>query len=258
MFLKNKIIRDTKIFILKIGKRIIKFPLSIGAIKEIRRERLLLNQIKRDNHFSSYVLGYKYFLGLPIMRCLPVFEINKNKKLIKKYFKKYFQGGDNCPLKELKSLINLDIFLNFIFENAHCDYEFWEIFLNKHKLPQSSAHGDFNQDNILVEGGKLYFIDWSRFNLFRSKYFDLIDFYIFSKKQDKESWMKTWERELNKGTKNIFGIEVEKIHFIAYAVWKVADELKILILRNSLNQLKNKKYIKFINNLAGIIRQQGK
>jgi len=248
--------RDTKVFILKIGRWVVKIPLSAGAIKEIAQERLLLNQVKKDHYFSEYVLEYKYFLGLPIISYLPVFKIDKNEGLIKGYFKKYFQNVDDCAWKELKLLIDAKNFLNFIFANIRDDYKFWEIFLNKYKFPQSSAHGDFNQDNILVEDNKLYFIDWSRFSSSRAKHFDLIDFYIFSKRRDKESWIETWKRELNKGTINIFSIKVDETHFISYAVWKIADELKILILRNSLNQFKCKKYISFINNLAGLIRQQ--
>lgn len=246
--------RNTKIFIFKIKYKIIKIPLSLGAWIEIQKEREAIKQAMADSHFSNYVLEYKYFFGLPVIQYLQAFNKKIHKELIKKYFKKSFTDFSGWEIKKLKYLIEADIFLNFVKDNIFENYHFWKTFLNNSKIPQSSAHGDFHQDNILIMEDKLYFIDWSRFSVSRSRLFDLIDYYIFSTKEETESWMDVWLKELNELPRNIFGMNIRELYWHSYAVWKISDEIKILKTRNSFNEYKRKKYIMFFTKFYKILK----
>ncbi len=179
--------RDNKTFILKTRNKIVKIPYSFGSWKEIERERKCISQIKNDSHFSNYLLDYKYFLGCPITKY--IHPVKMDDELAKEYFKKAFWEINSWRSKEIKYLVEAGIFLNFVLGHAPSHYKIIKDFLASFKMPCSSAHGDFNKDNILNDNGQLYFIDWSRYGVESSRHFDLIDFYIFSKKKSNQSWI---------------------------------------------------------------------
>lgn len=252
--LGNNLIRDTKFSVFKIGKYAVKLPFSLAAWQEAKIEHINVEKAKKDLFFCSYIPCYKYFFAIKIIPYLKLFNSHANKeKLIKKYFAAAFKNFSDWEEKRLQDLIGHKYFFRFIDEYIPADHNFWVDYLNNSKIKKSSSHGDFYADNILLKGDKLFFIDWIRYRLISSRYFDLIDFYVFSKKDDDKSWMDVWQE--NFGLNNIFGIEVNNNYWAAYGIWKTAEELKTIYLRNGLYEHKRKKYIKFINNLAGIIRK---
>ena len=239
--------RDTKTFVFKIKNKIIKAPISFGAYKEMQREKLVVKRAENDPHFFQYILKYKYFLGTSITPYSRPFNNKTDEELIEKYFKKLFADKKKWINKKLKYLLRAEVFLNFIKKNVSEDYDFWKKFLNYSQMPQSSIHGDFHQDNILVRDNQLYFIDWSRFKNKASRYFDLIDYCLQS---DSKSWMALWLDQANRGfDKKIYGIEVSAKQWLAYAVWKTADEIFILKLRSKFSQHKKEKYLNFVKKL---------
>lgn len=255
MFLGKKIIRDSKVIILKAKKRVFKIPLSLFACKEILREKKNLTDVKEDNHFSNFLLD-GYFLG-GIMLCNPYLRPaerdTEDMSLIKEYFKFSFRNSQDWKLESLEKVIEHKYFSNLVSEGILEDKIFWSEYLAEKMIPGSSSHGDFHLDNILVEEEKLFFIDWIRYSGHSSRYFDLIDFYIFYNKKDRQPWMDFWLEEFAKDRGELFGIKVRKEYFSAYAIWKVSEELKTLNLRNNLNEQKSKKYVNFLIKIRGII-----
>jgi len=250
---------NTKTFILCFGKWVIKIPYTFGTWQELQREKLAIEKVKSDPYFSSFLLDYKYFFGYPITNRLPVFKNEGgNKLLIKKYFQSAFREADSWPVKSFKDLLDTEIFFDFISKNKPASYNFWQDFLKANLLPQSSSHGDFNENNILVDGGRLYFIDWSRYRHSSSRYFDLIDFYIYSQQGNGQSWIDAWKKEANFSLKAIEGIEIKPELFMAYAVWKVSQEIRALSVMRAFNQHKRKKYFNFISYLEELLRPKTK
>lgn len=254
MFLGKKIIRDSKVIILKVKKKVFKIPLSVFACKEILREKNILSKVKDDEHFSVRLLKSDFLFGFilrnPYLR--PAVKNSDDMELIRKYFKSSFANVYNWPPEALKKIVDYGYFLKLISENIPGDYNFWSQYLEKEKILQSSSHGDFHLDNILVEEEKIFFIDWIRYNRSSSRYFDLIDFYIFYNKKDYQPWMDFWLAEFNKDRKELFGIKIKREYFLAYAIWKVSEELKTLNLRNDLNKQKCKKYVNFLTKIREI------
>lgn len=249
----NNFIRDTKFFILKAGKYVIKIPFSLWTIKEARIEANNILQIEKDSFFSSYLLRYKCFSVIKVTPCLEVI-VNRldSSDLMEKYFATAFEDCNKWKRNRLKDLLDYKYFLEFIKNYLVESYDWWFGYLNRALIESSSAHGDFHADNILVKGEKLFFIDWARYRFLSSRYFDLIDFYIFFNRKNNDSWMDVWQREY--GLNRIFKVNINNNHWIAYAIWKTAEELKTIYSRGDL-EYKRKKYINFINKLKEIILQ---
>lgn len=248
MFLGKKIIRDSKVAILKIRERVLKIPLSTFACREILREKNIFPEIKKDVHFSRYLLESNFLLGFilcnPYLR--PAEKSSNDARLLKEYFKFSFANVYSWPLEVLKKVVDCRYFLKFILEKIPEDYNFWLQYLEQEKISQSSSHGDFHLDNVLVGEGRLFFIDWIRYGRSSSRYFDLVDFYIFYNKDYLQPWMDFWLEEFNKGREDLFGVKIKREYFLAYAVWKISEELKTLNLRHNLNKQKSKKYVNFL------------
>jgi hypothetical protein len=241
--------RNTKVFIVKTKSKVIKIPYAFNSWKEIQKERAVIGDVKKDSFFSSYLLEYKYIFGCPITaRFSPIKEIKSG--LIEKYFQKAFADSEKWETKPLRCLLDSDFFLDFISKHIPNVHSRLAKFLNDVGMPQSSAHNDFHQKNILVKSGKLYFVDWSRYKQNSSRYFDLLDFYVYAKGEKYEPWIEAWSREYNQIPDAIFGVKISKEYFLAYAVWRVSEELKKFALENALDKYKQKKYIRFINALA--------
>ena len=254
--LGDKIVRDSKVFVLKIGKYVFKIPLSRFAREEMREECFILQKVKSDNHFSKFLFNYKYYF-FNIQRSpyfVSLLELKKRDDLMSGYFNCSFKDFNKWEKIELKKIIELDYFLNFIKKYFETDYKLWSSFVNKIKMPLSSAHGDFYPDNILVgDDDKLFFIDWIRYNYFSSRYFDLFDYYIFSRKEKKVSWIEFFKIEYESGKEKLLGVNINKDYFLSYGIWKMSKEIKMLEKRKKMTEQKTKKYLNFIKYLSKII-----
>lgn len=249
--------RNTKVFIIKTKNKVIKFFFSVKSWQEARAERLAIEKVKKDPHFSLYLLEYKYIFGCGITtRLLPLKEARESEELIKKYFQKAFRGSDSWQKTTLIYLTDNNFFSDFMEKYAAEAHGLIMDFMKSYKISISSAHSDFHEKNILADNKKLYFIDWSRYRLKSSRYFDLLDFYIYSRGKKYEPWMQVWAREYNQGKDAILGIKLPKECFLAYAIWRTVEELKKLAAENGLDKYKRKKYLKFINTLTEIINKK--
>ncbi|MCD4705355.1 hypothetical protein K8R66_04755 [bacterium] len=249
------IIRPSGFSILKFTNYAIKMPWSISAIQEIKMEKKNLQIVQGDKHFSKYTIKYKIFFLVQIMPYLN--KASKDTK-IELYFKQAFQDEQKWKLKILKNTINHIYFLNFIKKYFKNYLNFWKKYLNTQFIKSSSCHGDFHSENVLVKDKKLFFIDWTRYNSSASRYFDLIDYYIFLKKSTEESWMDFWIKLFLSKINSLFDIEINRKYLLAYAIWKTTEELKTLYLRKDLSKYKIKKYIKFIKILRKSIQDNKK
>ncbi|TSC92208.1 MAG: hypothetical protein CEN91_532, partial [Candidatus Berkelbacteria bacterium Licking1014_85] len=174
--------RNTKVFIIKTKNKVIKIPYTPKSWKENQQEMAVIKEVQEDPHFFSYLLEYKYIFGCPITRRFsPIKESRENKRLVRKYFQKAFQDAGAWGKKPLRYLLDADFFLDFILKSVPASQYCLARFIDTNRVPQSSAHSDFHQKNILAEGDKLYFIDWSRYKRNSSRYFDLLDFYVYLK-----------------------------------------------------------------------------
>lgn len=255
--LGDKIIRDSKVFVVKIGKHVLKIPLSRFACEEMREERAILQGVEKDSHFSKYLFKYKYFFNIQSsLYFIPLSELKKKDDIINGYFNHSFNEFDKWKEIELKKIIESDYFLDFIKKYFEADYELWGAFINSVKMPLASSHGDFYPDNILVsENGRIFFIDWVRYNNSSSRYFDLFDYYIFSSKEKYApiSWIKFWKNEYESGIKNLLGINIKREYFLSYGIWKMSKEIKMLEKRKKMTEQKIKKYSSFVKYLLKII-----
>ncbi len=241
--------RNTKVFIIKTKNKVIKIPYTFNSWEEIQKERAVIGEIREDISFSPHLLKYKYIFGCPITaRLSPIKESDNG--LVEKYFQKVFTDSEKWEKKPLRYLLDSDFFLDFILKYIPGSYNCLVKFLDATQIPQSSTHSDFHQKNILKKGNRLYFIDWMRYKSNSSKYFDLLDFYIYQKGKKYEPWIEAWSREYNQIPGAVFGVKISKEYFLAYAVWRVSEELKKFALENALDKYKHKKYIRFINILA--------
>lgn len=251
--LGDKIKRDTNNIILRINNRVYKIPVSCGAFEEIKRERKRIKTAKDDPDFLKYIPDYKklfFVQSSPYYRELSICE--KNKEIIIEYFKQAFWGAENWPKIKLNKIINsclFDFINNYLFQ----DKEYWESIMENISMPLSSSHGDFYIENILIKENRIFFIDWSRYNNYSSRYFDLLDYYIFSEKKKDVSWTEELLKKSNENLNSIYKIKIAKDYFYAYALWKVAEEINILKVRKRFNEYKIKKYIVFLKKLKNSI-----
>ena len=206
--------------------------------------------VECDAHFSKYLPDYKYFFSLSIMDYISNFDVVRHHQLMNEYFKKAFDDSTKWPEKSLKYLLESKNFLSFVSSYIPSDLDYWRGLLTKIKMPQSSAHGDFNPGNILVNKNRLYFIDWSNYSFHCSRWFDLIEYYVFCKKAQK-SWMEVWQKQK---PESLFNIKINDTYWLSYALWKVASEMSFLNLRRTFNEYKINKYAKFISILKQYIQ----
>lgn len=254
--LGNKIIRDSRVSIFNIKNRVFKIPLSVAAIREIAMEKEKISEAKNDPHFSPFLPDYKYFL---FIQNIPYYSTVENcsnfDKKIRNYFGLAFSEKQSWPLQKLEKLIDSRYFLKFISDNFPEKINIWEGFLKKIRLPESSCHGDFYPDNILIDKDRLFFIDWTRYSLNSSRYFDLIDYDIFSRKDGSRKWSEFWLEQYQLKSNSTQGVEITSEYLLAYAIWKIAEEIKTLNLRNKFSMQKAKKYQYLINFLSNEINK---
>ena len=253
---KNKLLRDSGALVFGQGGRMFKIPIMPAVFTEMKLEKDNFFQVKKDIFFSNYLIDVKFIGFIQITPRLTELEKNDGEaEIIRKYFYSAFAGRDDWPRETLLNLIPGDYFFRFLSEEKKGEeVDHWKDFFNGIFLPKSSCHGDFHAENVLLKDKKLYFIDWTRYEASSSRYFDLIDFFIFSQKEQGEGWMSFWKKALNTNPGELYGIEIIKDYLIAYAFWKISQELKTLYQRKKLSRQKGKKYLVFLDDHQKIIK----
>ncbi len=252
--ISQNIIGENRCLVISTGKTVWKFPVSSTTWQEAGFEKRNVAAARKDLHFSLYLPLYKFLFNASRTPLLKELASHPEKEhLMKEYFQKAFASFHSWPRVLLKQLGDLHFFEDFVKTYAKEDWEFWSKILDKLSISQSSSHGDFHMDHIFFETERLYFIDWVLYEASSSRYFDLINFWIFSEKIDKESWIEVWKRNSVNPPRELFGIAISPTDYLAYAIWKVAVEVKLLSLRKRLDERKQKKYSVFVNDLGKVI-----
>ena len=239
----NKISRPSRNLIFPIGKFFFKIPTSITAYKENVVEKNKIELIKSDDHFSKYLPKFNFMGGIIISERLK--RIETGSPLIANYFKKAFGMRDSWPEKSTAEFLTI--------KELKGNYQTKPLFnelaakMSKIKIPTSSMHGDFHKGNVLQnESGKLFFVDWIRYSAQSSRYFDLIDYYIFNSDKSTGSWMNAWKDICSKDIKELYGVKIRKEMIFSYGLWKAQEEIKTLFFRKKeMNVYKDKKFTDF-------------
>ncbi len=250
------IIRDNHCALLGIGGTVWKIPLSPAARRETDLEKKMILLVAEDFHFAAYLPAYKFFLytiRTPKLESLASFP--EKEEFIKKYFSAAFRGFESWPQVSLARLGEFSHFENFLKKFTRENPMLWKEALNKITVRKSSAHGDLHIDHMLRFGERPYFIDWALYNPNSSRYFDLINFWIFSEKLAGESWTEVWKKNLTQQPEVLYGVRISSTEYLAYAIWKIAADLKLLSIRNRLDARKQKKYESFINYLEKFLKE---
>jgi len=253
---KNKILRDSGALIFGLGGRMFKIPVIPSVFAEMKLEKKNFFLIKKDNFFCYYLIDAEFVGLIQIAPRLTELEhYNEAEGIIRKYFHLAFADKGAWHEESLLNLIPSDCLFRFLSEEKKAEeLNYWKNFLGGIFLPKSSCHGDFHAENVLLKNGRLYFIDWTRYDAGSSRYFDLIDFLIFSQKERGEGWMSFWKKVLDSNPREVYEIEIKSNYLIAYAFWKISQELKTLYQRKKLSRQKGKKYLAFLDDFKGIIK----
>ncbi len=253
--LSQKMIRDNRCLVVSTGKTVWKVPLFFTGWREAELEKNMIVAAEKDQHFVSYLPSYTYVSHIsktPIMTTVAAHP--QKQHLMKEYFEKAFARSAEWQHVSLRALADLAYFIGFLSQHTSENMEFWDELLGMLTVPGSSAHGDFNLDHVFLDGDRLRFIDWTLYSRDSSRYFDLINYWIFSQKIGNESWMEIWKKHSANPPAEIFGVPISQDEYKAYAIWKVAIEVKLLSLRSRLDKLKQRKYQNFINHLGKVLK----
>jgi len=238
-------IRPSGNIILSSKKQYFKIPWRLHSYQENLLEKKNILLAEKDPHFSKYLPVWKNF-G-PILKIERLYKIRKENllSLVTSYFKESFKEKKDWQLKELISFKSLELFISD--SQNQKSVKIVEI-CSKINLPTSSIHGDFHPENIMIDKEeKLKFIDWTRYNSSSSRFFDLIDYSVFSQKDSEEMWFDRWQKLYKIQPAKLFEIDIKKEYLTAYALWKISEELRTLYSRKMLNKYKVKKYQKFLD-----------
>jgi len=241
-------IRPSGNIILASKKQYFKIPWCLYSYRENLSEIEKIILAEKDSHFSQYLPVWKNFK--PILKIERLYKIRKENLsfIVTSYFKESFKKKKDWQLKELKELISLKSLELFISDNQNQKSVKIVEICSKINLPTSSIHGDFHPENIMIDKEKkLKFIDWTRYNSSSSRFFDLIDYSVFSQKDSNERWFDQWKKLYKIQPAKLFEIDIKKEYLTAYALWKISEELKTLYDRRMLNKYKIKKYQKFLD-----------
>lgn len=220
------------------------------AVRELKKERTQIEEVKKDSHFLQYLPDYSHFFYLRTPLLTPINMRPDRHAIMEKYFDLAFSEMPVYQSKKIRKLINVEPYLNFVSQNIIHAYDFWNNFFDIVELPMSSIHGDFHADNIFIKDDRLFFIDWIRYRKESSRFFDLFDYYIFFGKDAHIPWFEFWKKCISSDSRKIFNIIFTEMHLIAYALWKISEEQKTLYERNNMNKYKIKKYITVIEELT--------
>ena len=242
-FLGGHIVRGTGVSIVRYNDNVLKIPFSSRAFSEIYSERHILKNIEMDLHFCPYLPEYRYYGPLLItdfMRDVVADDMS----LIEKYFSSAFYDVDSWKKEPLSRIIKWDVLSNFM-QLTNVDQRKCHDFIHNNDIKSSSVHGDFCKKNILINNESLFFIDWSRYKLRSSRFFDVISFYI-EEKRNGSKWTDKLIQILESSNLNsIYSIEIPVKYFLYYGLWRLCDELVYV----NLNLNKRRKYVKFITEL---------
>jgi thiamine kinase-like enzyme len=248
----GKITRRIESLIIRVNNIVIKIPLVIGSIREIQREKKQINLACNDDHFSKYLPKYKFLYCLSISSYYSPLKSQEVDSLIKNYFKIAFQENEKWIKKELSRLIEYELFLSFIKKHIG-NYNYFVDLIKGLMVPSSSSHGDFHKENILFDGKKLVFIDWSNYSQNSSRFFDLMDYYIVA--NSRQRWFEGYKTFITRKNFNIFGIIITKDISVSYCIWKISKELRELKTYNKINEEQViRKYANILSFLEKIIK----
>jgi hypothetical protein len=242
--LSDGLITASECLVFRVGGLVLKVPLSLVAVRELKKERQSLIVASKDRHFSHYVPTYRYFWCVQYMPYFTaLYDDNQSEQKIRRYFEQAFRDSHEWQETDLKNLIEYKYYMDFILTYSPDDLSFWEKFFCTAKMPQSSAHGDFHEGNILIKNNELLFIDWIDYRPQSSRYFDLFDYYIFTNKEKEVSWVDKWQKEfLENKTTSVQGVNISRTHATGYAIWRIAAELEMFTERQKMTEKKIRKY----------------
>lgn len=252
--LGDKIIREPGLSLMSVGESVIKIPWRSAARKEMTEEKSILKEVSQDAFFAAHILPSRYIWFVQVLpRLTPATEYPEIDLLIRKYFKLAFENSSVWTTNKIINLFDAAYFTRFITEFSQENADFWNKYLSDTSLPQSSTHGDFHLGNILIKNNQLFFVDWIRYRKISSRYFDLVDFYIFQERNENEGWMDVWNK-VSQNTSEIMDIKINPAILHSYAIWKTAAEIKTLYQRNALTKYKIKKYLGFLDQVKNYIQ----
>lgn len=243
---------DSIIFIF--GGRVLKLPLTFGALRELRLGEAGRIAAKNDPFFSRFVLperlaGFVRFSHF----ASPLKKNPQHESLVASYFQDAFSQAGAWPRVPLAKSFGSQCFLNFIAGRFLSSAKFWHDYLAEGTIAESSCHGDFHQENILILKGQLKFTDWPLYDAHGSRYFDLINYYIFSAK-GADSWIKYWQKIISDPPKKIIEVSIPNEYWFFYAIWKIGAEAAILKIRGKFSAEKIDKYASFVPKLTAILQ----
>ena len=253
--LSQQIIHQNRCLVLSLAGTVWKIPISPLTWAEAGLEKNIIGEVTKDAHFSKYLPSYKFLLNIATTAYMKnLAKIGRQEYEMNNYFKQAFFQNSQWPISTLYSLPDIRHFEDFVKGYLPDQLQFWKEILEKLAVRKSSSHGDFHMEHIMVDSERLYFIDWVLYSVNSSRYFDLINFWIFSQKTAGEPWMEIWKKYVAEPPVEIHGIQISAPNFQAYAIWKVAVEVKLLKMRNRLNEQKQRKYLNFILYLGTVLK----
>ena len=237
-------------FIFSLPRVVIKIPFSVGALREMKRERENLKKVALDKTFNKYVPSYR-FIG-PISITPRLFRIAHDDEKIQPFFADTMEiiqaQGPRITLAKALDYAPLKIFLDSLHEAGI----FWIDYIHKTKVVSSSIHGDFHRENVLTDRHCLFFIDWTNYREHSCRVFDMIDFYTTDTALSwtKEIFSIYKEQLIEKKT----GMHIEKETLANYCLWKTAKELRELTQYSALTPSKKEKYLTLLTQLQIVLK----
>ncbi|MBU0660580.1 hypothetical protein KKG22_00190 [Patescibacteria group bacterium] len=215
-------------FIITAKHHVYKIAASYKGFKELFREYHKITCIKKDDFFISYLPKYVYRgIYSRTKRYIQIEDDKDKNSIIINYVTKAFQHKKDWPLQKIGDLLNKKDLLSFIEMYSLSELPFWNNILDMLKVPFSSAHGDCHRSNMLLNDSQLVLIDWGNYSNSSSRYFDLIDYCIIT--NSKQVWFAEFKAIIDNfrgdGKVDLFGVDVKKNIFFAYALWKISNEL---------------------------------
>lgn len=240
--------------IVGVGNWYVKIPRRIRALGENRTEIKNLRLALKDFHFSSHVPRHKAFGPMIAIERLSSFSIKDQSSIMDIYWKKSFRDIGTWPPCFLENIIESRTLKQFTNSLDDINLQDWiHLKCKTVIMPKSSSHGDFHPENILVDIDKrLKFIDWTRYSIESSRYFDVVNYLIFSQKRGETLWFDYWNELYARYPGKFYNLEIAKAYFLGYALWKISKELQTLYERRTLDKYKIKKYRVMLKKLSSL------
>ncbi len=228
---------------------VIKVPLSVGALYEMRRERANLKKAANDQVFNKYIPSYR-FIG-PISITQRLSHVSYDDERIQTFFvdAKAATLTHELPMS-LTDALDYTPLKTFL-ESLDGAGSFWTDYLHKAKVVTSPIHGDLHLGNVLTDGHSLFFIDWTNYREHSCRVFDSIDFYTTD---TDGSWTtKIFLVYNEQSIEGKSGMYIDKETLTNYCLWKIAKELRELAAYQALTPQKKEKYLALLKGLRTIL-----